>query len=139
MREKWAIRIVLLTGLLVLMLAITFALRQSPTETPGPTASGEQVPAPELLPDPQRIEAGRQVYVQQRCARCHSIAGKGNLRYPLDGVGEKRSAEELRNWIIGADVLQGVLLGRVFRLKQAHKELPSDDLDALVSYMQSLR
>lgn len=32
MREKWAKRIVLLTGLLVLLLAIAFATSQNPTE-----------------------------------------------------------------------------------------------------------
>ena len=39
---------------------------------------------------------------QQACARCHSIAGKGNPRRPLDGVGARRNAAELRDWNIGA-------------------------------------
>ena len=143
MREKWARRIALLTGLLVLLLAVTFALIQNPTETPVITESREQPPSikqRELIAlDPKRIEAGQQIYKQQTCVRCHSIAGQGNPRNSLDGVGARRTALELRDWIIGADVLQEELPEYASKLKQAYKELPGDDLDALVTYMQSLR
>lgn len=140
MREQWARRIALLTGQLVLLLAVVFAISQNLVETP---ETREPVMPAELLEpialDPQRIEAGRGLYRQQTCARCHSIAGKGNPRNPLDGVGARRSAMELRDWVIGGDVLWGELPERAFKLKQAYKELSSDDLDALVAYMQSLR
>ena len=142
MREQWARRIALLTGLLILFLTVAFAFIQNSTAPPDTTESGDQVqPAEHLEPvilDPQRIEAGRQVYKQQNCARCHSIAGKGNPRNPLDDVGARRTAEELRDWIIGADTLQGALAERAFKLKQAYREFSADDLDALVIYMQSL-
>jgi mono/diheme cytochrome c family protein len=142
MREKWARRVVFLTGLLVLLLAIVFANMQNPVGSPGITASGELAlsakrrESPVL--EPERIEAGRQVYQQQNCARCHSVAGTGNPRVPLDAVGAKRTAEELRDWIIAADALQEELPEHAFKLKQAYGELASDDLDALVIYMQSL-
>lgn len=142
MREQWARRIARLTAQLVLLLAATFAIIQNPIETPDTTES-RQAPPPERLEsnvlDPHRIKAGRQVYKQRACARCHSIAGKGNPRKPLDGVGARRSAEQLRDRIIGADALQRELPERAFKLKQAHRELPGDDLDALVIYLQSLR
>ena len=89
--------------------------------------------------DPKRIEAGQQIYKQQTCARCHSIAGQGNPRNSLDGVGARRTALELRDWIIGADVLHGELSTYASGVKQAYRKLPSDDLDALIIYMQSLR
>lgn len=89
--------------------------------------------------DPKRVIAGQQIYQQQTCARCHSIAGQGNPRNPLDGAGARLSATELREWIIGADTLQDKLPGYAFRSKQKYKELPESDLDALVSYIQSLR
>jgi len=144
MREQWARRIVIITGLLVLLLAIAFAVIQNPKEVPDTTASSEQaLPPPERpesnILDPERIEAGRQIYTQQTCARCHSITGEGNPRNPLDGVGARRSAEELRNWITGAHALQGVLPESAFKLKQAYGKLPDGELDALVAYMQSLR
>jgi thiosulfate/3-mercaptopyruvate sulfurtransferase len=143
MREQWARRIALLTGLLVFLLAAVFAVTQNPIEPPDSAQSRAPLPAGEraepAVLDPQRIEAGREVYRQQTCARCHSIAGEGNPRGPLDGVGARRSADELRDWIIGAEALQGEIPERAFRLKQEYKVLSSDDLDALVIYMQSLR
>lgn len=143
MREQWARRIALFTGLLVLLLGFVFAVIQNPIETPGATKSWERV-LPAELPEsvalnPERIEAGREVYRQQTCARCHSIAGEGNSRNPLDKVGARRSAEELRDYITGADTLQGVLPERVFKLKHAYGALPDDDIKAVVIYMQSLR
>jgi hypothetical protein len=33
-------------------------------------------------------------------AACHSVDGKGNTRYPRDGVGAKLSVEDLRMWIV---------------------------------------
>src|SRR5262245_22122925 len=37
--------------------------------------------------DAAKIARGQQVYVAQKCAVCHSIAGKGNAKGTLDGVG----------------------------------------------------
>ena len=34
---------------------------------------------------------------------CHAIAGKGNKANPLDGVGKKLSADEIRQWIVNPD------------------------------------
>ena len=143
MREKWARRIALLTGLLVLLLAVTFSLIQNPTETPVTTEIREQTPSIKqqefIALDPKHIEAGQQIYEQQSCARCHSIAGQGSPRNSLDGVGARRTAIELREWIIGADALQEELPAYASKFKQAYRELPDDDLDALIIYMQSLR
>ena len=143
MREKWARRIVLLTSLLILLLAVMFALIQNPTITPGAADKSVKVPSISLQGlaalNPERIEAGRQVYKQQACARCHSIAGKGNPRNPLDSIGVRRTADELRNWIIGEDTIQGSVPEGVFKLKKTYRGLTERDLDSLVIYMQSLQ
>jgi len=142
MRETWARRIALLTGLLVLLLAAAFAILQNPTATSDTTAnmeSPEQAPPEPPLLDPESIAAGRLVYELQTCARCHSVAGRGNRRNPLDGVGARRRAEDLRDWITGAEALRAALPARAFKMKQAYAELPGDDLEALVVYMRSLR
>ena len=39
---------------------------------------------------------GQQVFADQKCAFCHAIAGKGNAKGPLDAVGSKLSADEIR-------------------------------------------
>lgn len=132
MREKWARRIVLLTGLIVLLLAFVFARIQNPE----PVSSTERKSS--VVLDSNRIETGRQIYNQQGCGLCHSIAGQGNPRNTLDGVGSKRTASELRNFITGADTLQGLLTTSIRKMKQRYRELSTDDLDALVIYMQSL-
>ncbi len=143
MREEWARRIALLTSLLILLLAVIFALIQNPSMTPDVTDKSVKMPSVNLqvpgVISPEHIEAGRQVYKQQACARCHSIAGKGNSRNPLDGVGIKRTADELRNWIIGADTIQGSVPEGVFKLKKTYRGLTERDLDSLVIYMQSLQ
>ena len=135
MREQWARRIVVITGLLVLLLAFLFATLQNPIKTTGITENRDQPATIDFAPE--RIEAGRQVYQQQNCARCHSIAGEGNPRNPLDNIGAKHSAEELRDYITGADRLK--LSKRSSKLKQQYRLLPADELDALIIYMRSLR
>lgn len=142
MREKWARRIVLLTALIVLLLAFVFARIQNPDQIADRTKSGEQVSSSERKPsvvlNSKAIERGRQIYEQQGCGFCHSIDGQGNPRNPLDGVGTKRTASELRNFITGADTLEGLLTTSIRKMKQKYKELSADELDALVIYMQSL-
>jgi len=133
-----------LTGLLLLGLTFIFALNQNPAEPHIIIEHDEQVrlnQALEPLPtlDPRQIEAGRLIYLHQNCARCHSIAGRGNPRNPLDGVGARRSAEELRAWTIGAQALgPEALPERVFRIKHKYNELPADELNAMIIYLQSL-
>lgn len=142
MREKWARRIVFLTALIVLLLAFVFARIQNPGQVTDTVNNKKQVPSSELrqpiVLDLKRIEAGRQIYGQQSCALCHSIAGQGNPRNPLDGVGAKHTANELRNFITGADTLQGFLPENIRKMKQGYRKLLDDDLDNLVIYMQSL-
>jgi mono/diheme cytochrome c family protein len=81
---------------------------------------------------------GEQVFAAQKCSLCHSIAGKGNAKGSLDGVGSKLSADELRSWITDAK-------GMTAKTKATRKPemkayaLPKDDVDALVAYMQTLK
>ena len=52
-----------------------------------------------LAQDAKQIERAQKVYVEKKCANCHSIAGKGNKKGPLDEVGTKLSAAEIQEWI----------------------------------------
>ena len=100
MREQWARRIALLTGLMIFLMAVLFAVMQNPIGSSDTTVGKEPLAPTELIKatslDPQDIEAGFQIYQQQTCARCHSIAGKGNPRNPLDDVGVRHNAQALR-------------------------------------------
>ena len=85
-----------------------------------------------------KVAKGEKVYLDQKCALCHSIGDKGNKKGPLDGVGTKDSADDLRQWIVDAK-------GMTAKTKATRKPemknytLAKDDLDALVAYMQSLK
>jgi mono/diheme cytochrome c family protein len=82
---------------------------------------------------------GKQVYEAQKCGICHSIAGKGNAKGPLDTVGSKLSADEIRQWIVNpAEMTTKAKATRKPPMK-AYASLSKDDLDGLVAYLQSLK
>ena len=88
--------------------------------------------------DDARVAKGTQVYADQKCALCHSIGEKGNKKGPLDTVGSKYSAEDLRAWIVDAKGMTAKTKApRVPAMK--NYQLPKEDVDALVAYMASLK
>lgn len=92
-----------------------------------------QASAPAEAPfDEALVPRGIEVYAAQRCAACHSIAGVGNKKSPLDGVGSKLSPDQLRKWIVAPREMDPKVR------KRAYDKLAPKDLDALVMYMRSL-
>ena len=88
----------------------------------------------------QRDQKGQQVYEAQKCQMCHSIAGKGGKQNPLDGVGSKLSADEIRQWIV--DPIEAAKKASSTKkppMPKKYDKLPPADIDALVAYMQSLK
>ena len=85
-----------------------------------------------------KVAKGQQVYADQKCSLCHSIAGKGNAKGSLDGVATKLSGDEIRSWLADAK-------GMTAKTKAARKPemkaytLPKDDMDALVAYLSTLK
>jgi mono/diheme cytochrome c family protein len=81
---------------------------------------------------------GEQVYAAQKCSLCHSIAGKGNAKGALDGVGAKLKPAEIREWIVDA---KGMIAKTKAPRKPEMKQysLPNDEVDALVAYLSSLK
>jgi mono/diheme cytochrome c family protein len=140
MREKWARRIALLTGGLVLTLAVIFALSQNPPERSPPAHAPAVAPsAAPIIPavDAALVESGRRVYAEQDCARCHAIAGRGNPRSPLDGVGARLSAAEIRRWITPPQAADTP--SNSFQARHANLTLTEPQREALVVYLRSLR
>lgn len=99
--------------------------------------------APAVVSPPSTRSAdsirGRVVFDSVGCARCHSAGGVGSPRYPLDGVGARRSEPELRAWILGADALADSLPPSALRTKQSYRAMKAADLDALVAFLKSLK
>ena len=84
------------------------------------------------------IEKGKQVYTAQKCQVCHSIGTVGNKKGPLDDVGVRLKADEIRQWIVAAPEMTA-------KTKADRKPpmksyvLAKEDLDALVAYLMSLK
>jgi mono/diheme cytochrome c family protein len=89
--------------------------------------------------DAAQIERGQKVYVAQKCQNCHSVAAKGNKKGPLDDIGTKLTEEEIRLWIVDAPAMTSKTKATRKPLMKAYKDLPPEDLEALVAYMKSLK
>jgi mono/diheme cytochrome c family protein len=82
--------------------------------------------------------AGEKVYAEQKCSICHSLAGKGNAKGPLDEVGSKLSADEIRAWITDAKAM--TLKSKAPRKPEMKAySLPKDEVDALVTYLSAIK
>ena len=86
----------------------------------------------------QDTKKGEQLVTDQKCTLCHSIGEKGNKKGPLDGVGTKLTAAQIREWITDAK-------GMTAKMKATRKpemkafSLSKEDVDALVAYLSTLK
>jgi mono/diheme cytochrome c family protein len=96
-------------------------------------------PAPAVLAQDKTVAQGQKLYVDQKCSVCHSIAGKGNAKGPLDNVGAKLSEEEIRQWLIAPRVMAEKTKATRKPMMPEYTKLPKQDLDALITYMRSLK
>jgi mono/diheme cytochrome c family protein len=94
--------------------------------------------AASALAQDAKVAKGEQLYVEQKCGLCHSVGDKGNRKGPLDGVGAKLSADELRQWIVDAKGMTAKA-GATRKPDMKNYALPKDDVDALVAYMATLK
>lgn len=120
----------MLTFVMIVGLALIFALRHNParaTQAP-PAARPEPAPAPDFA-------RARSIFDEQGCAGCHAIAGRGNPRHPLDDVGRRRNLAELRAGILGEGPAAAELPVSIQRRKQRYHGMPEADLAALVAYL----
>jgi mono/diheme cytochrome c family protein len=82
--------------------------------------------------------AAEKIFTGQKCSLCHSVAGKGNAKGPLDEVGSKLSADDIRAWITDAK-------GMTAKTKATRKPemkaytLPKEDVDELVVYLAAMK
>jgi mono/diheme cytochrome c family protein len=97
------------------------------------------LPAVAFGQDQALIERGLKVYAEQKCSVCHSIAGKGNVKGPLDSVGLRLSADEVREWMVHPAEMTKKTKAERKPPMRAYPKLSKEDLDALVAYMLSLK
>ncbi len=89
--------------------------------------------------DDALAQKGQQVYAANHCSMCHSVAGKGNPKGSLDGVGAKFTADELREWIVNWKVMAEKHHATRKPPMMDFSKLPKGDVDALVAYLQTLK
>jgi mono/diheme cytochrome c family protein len=89
--------------------------------------------------DKGQIEHGMKVYADQKCSVCHAIAGKGNAKGPLDDVGSRLTAAEIREWMVNPAEMTKKTKAERKPPMRAYPKLSQADLDALVAYMLSLK
>ena len=89
--------------------------------------------------DADLIKKGQDVYAAQKCAVCHAIGGKGSKSNPLDGVGAKLSADDIRAWITDPVGMTKKTNSQKKPPMPKNAKLTPADVDALVAYMQSLK
>jgi mono/diheme cytochrome c family protein len=86
----------------------------------------------------QDSAAGAKIFADQKCSVCHSIAGKGNAKGPLDDVGGKLSAADIRSWIEDAPGMTAKTNAPRKPVMKSYS-LPKGDVDALVAYLSTLK
>lgn len=87
-----------------------------------------------------KAEKGMQVFVAQKCNVCHSIAGKGKKNGPLDDVGSRLSAADIKQWITDPITMAEKREPKSTRKPPMKKKpMPADEVDALVALLSGLK
>lgn len=97
------------------------------------------LPAAAAAQDAELVKKGEALYAAQKCSMCHSVAGKGNKKFPLDGVGKKLEEADIRAWIVDPASMHAKQTEKPAMKMRAYKTLSEEDVNALVAYMQSLK
>lgn len=89
--------------------------------------------------DDAKVKRGTELFTKQKCQICHSIAGKGNAKGPLDTVGSDLTAEQIREWLVNPTEMYAKQQPAKRTMKPSHPKLAAEDVDALVAYLQTLK
>jgi len=89
--------------------------------------------------DAALVQRGQKVYTEQKCSICHSVGTAGNKKGPLDDVGTKLSAADIREWITDAPEMSVKAKAARKPAMKAYSTLAKADVDALVAYLQTLK
>ena len=100
----------------------------------GSGAAAQAAPAPGGA---QATDKGAAVFTAQKCSLCHSLDGKGNAKGALDEIGSKLTADEIREWIVHPVEMTAKTKATRKPVMKALPNLPKEDLDALVAFLQA--
>jgi mono/diheme cytochrome c family protein len=81
-----------------------------------------------------KVQQGSALFTSQKCGMCHSLAAKGNKKGPLDDVGGKLKAEDIRAWLTNPDTMREKTKAARTPIMKDPK-LDKDQVDALVAFL----
>ena len=95
-----------------------------------------------MAQDPKLVEEGKKLYATYKCADCHTIGGKGGRlmkNSPLDAVGTKLSAADIKKWMTNTAEMEKTLEKPKKPAMSSKKyALKGPEVDALAAYMLTL-
>ena len=97
------------------------------------------VSGPAFAQNQAAVEKGMKVFTDQKCSLCHSVAGKGNAKGPLEDGVANLSADEIREWLVNPQAMRDKTGADRKPAMKSFSTLPKNDLDALVAYVLSLK
>ena len=93
---------------------------------------------PAAAQDP-KVAKGEALFTAQKCTLCHAVAGKGNKKFPLDGVGKTLTADVAKLWLKDPKAAAAKTSKTGTPAMKSYATLAAEDVDALVAYMLSLK
>ncbi|MBI4477644.1 MAG: cytochrome c [Acidobacteria bacterium] len=100
---------------------------------------GLALAAPAWAQDAKLVDQGAKLFADQKCTVCHAVAGKGNPKGALDGVGARLKADEIRLWITSPKEMTAKTKAERKPPMKAYPGLTKAGVDALVAYLSSLK
>jgi mono/diheme cytochrome c family protein len=85
-----------------------------------------------------KAQQGAALFSAQKCTMCHSVAGKGNAKGPLDNVAGKTKAEHIRQWLTDPEGMRAKSNATRTPAMKPMKLSP-EQIDALVAYLTSVK
>ena len=85
-----------------------------------------------------KVAKGAALFESNKCSICHSVQGKGGKK-PLDGAGSRLDAATVKLWLIDPKGAEAKTGKKAMPPMKNFSALPSEDIDALVAYVMSLK
>lgn len=82
---------------------------------------------------------GDKLFTVQKCTICHAVADVGNKKGPMDDIGSRLSAEEMRQWITRAPEMAAKINAQRKPAMKPFTNLTPAEVDDLVAYLQTLK
>ena len=95
--------------------------------------------SPAFAQDKAAVEKGMTVFAAQKCSLCHSVAGKGNPKGPLEEAVAKLTDVDIRQWLVNPEEMRAKTAAERKPVMKSFASLPKGDIDALVAYLMSLK